>query len=171
MTKNETIVYLISIGYSVSQQGVLLKNGSKTQTTSKNSNGYLNIKTKIRGKNILADIHRIQAYQKYGEKLFEEGVEVRHLDNNKLNNSYDNIAIGTPRENMLDTPLWVRLKRSRLGAAYVRRLTYQDANEIRAKRNAGYTYKELCLEYKVCKSLVSYIINNRTYNDSEHTTL
>ena len=50
-------------------------------------------------------VHRLQAYQKFGDEIFKEGIVVRHLDNNSLNNSIDNIAIGTQQENMLDRPV------------------------------------------------------------------
>jgi hypothetical protein len=165
------ILHLIDIGYTVSSSGELLKNGKKTRTKAKDCNGYLIIRTRLSGKNIAAAIHRIQAYQKYGARLFEDTMEVRHLDNNKLNNSYENIAIGTHSENMLDIPISIRLKHSREGAAQRRRLSYEEAEDIRNKHKAGYTYKSLCLEYKVSKSLISYIVNNKTYNDPEHINL
>lgn len=50
-------------------------------------------------------VHRLQAYQKFGDEIFKEGIVVRHLDNNSLNNCIDNIAIGTQQENMLDRPV------------------------------------------------------------------
>ena len=46
--------------------------------------------------------HRLQAYQKFGDKIFNKGVEVRHLDNDSLNNSWDNIDIGSSSVNKQD---------------------------------------------------------------------
>lgn len=40
-------------------------------------------------------VHRLQAYQKFGERVFEPRMVVRHLDGNSLNNSWENIGIGT----------------------------------------------------------------------------
>ncbi len=48
--------------------------------------------------------HRIQAYLKFGNKLFEKGIVVRHLNNDKLDNSYSNISIGTNLDNYHDKP-------------------------------------------------------------------
>ena len=31
--------------------------------------------------------HRLQAYQKYNNEIYNKGIVVRHLDGNKLNNS------------------------------------------------------------------------------------
>lgn len=49
-------------------------------------------------------IHRLVAYQKYGDRIFEDGIQVRHKDNNKLNNFEDNILIGNQSQNMMDIP-------------------------------------------------------------------
>lgn len=47
-------------------------------------------------------ISRFIAYQKFKENLFQEGVQVRHLDDNSLNNKNENIALGTIQENWND---------------------------------------------------------------------
>jgi len=47
-------------------------------------------------------IHRLAAYQKYGEAMFENGIVVRHLNGDKADNSLDNIAIGTLSQNQRD---------------------------------------------------------------------
>jgi len=49
--------------------------------------------------------HRLVAYQKYGHKIFEKNIQVRHLDNNKLNNKNYNIKIGTQHDNAMDIPV------------------------------------------------------------------
>ncbi|WP_430794437.1 HNH endonuclease [Bacillus thuringiensis] len=45
--------------------------------------------------------HRIIAYLKYGETAFEAEC-VRHLNDNSLDNSWDNIEIGSLYDNHLD---------------------------------------------------------------------
>jgi len=77
-------------------------------------------------------VHRLVAYQKYGDKLFQAGLEVRHKDGEKLNNSFDNILIGTHTQNMMDIPSDQRLKRS-LHAALCHR---------------KYPHEEVILEYE-----------------------
>ena len=47
-------------------------------------------------------VHRIQAYEKYRDKLYITGYLVRHKDDDKLNNSYFNILIGTRADNWAD---------------------------------------------------------------------
>jgi len=45
--------------------------------------------------------HKFVAYMKYGEPAFEADC-VRHLNDNSLDNSWDNIALGTHMDNHLD---------------------------------------------------------------------
>ena len=47
-------------------------------------------------------VHKLQAYQMFEEEMFVEGIVVRHLDGDPLNNSPENIAIGTVRDNIMD---------------------------------------------------------------------
>ena len=50
----------------------------------------------------LVKIHRLQAYQKYGNEMLGNKVHCRHVDGNKLNNSRDNIFIGDAADNRAD---------------------------------------------------------------------
>ena len=53
-------------------------------------------------KNKHCKFHHLQACQKFGDKIYEEGMVVRHLDGNPLNNTWDNIEIGTDYDNHMD---------------------------------------------------------------------
>ena len=55
-------------------------------------------------------VHKLAAYQKFGEAVFVEGIQVRHLDGDSLNNRTDNIAIGTCAQNHMDKPAECRKK-------------------------------------------------------------
>ena len=98
---NEQLVYAYEMGYRciknilTNPDGRILKGGI-------DKDGYKYFHPFKKGLNI--KVHRLVAYQKYGDKLFEEEMEVRHFDNNKLNNSEDNIRIGTHQQNMMDIP-------------------------------------------------------------------
>ena len=54
--------------------------------------------------------HRFMGYLKFGDEIYTKGMQVRHLDGNPLNNSWDNIAIGTQRDNTYDIPKEKRLQ-------------------------------------------------------------
>ena len=47
-------------------------------------------------------VHRLVAYQKFGAVIFAPGVQVRHLDNNHLNNRWSNIGVGSQADNSRD---------------------------------------------------------------------
>lgn len=98
-------------GYKITKDGIFY--GPTGKKLIKNNKGYSYASIQINGGNKSVYAHRLQAYQKYGEDIYNEGMLVRHLDGDKTNNSYDNIAIGTNRDNMMDVPKEIRVKRAR----------------------------------------------------------
>ncbi len=101
-------------------------------------------------------VHRLVAYQKFGAALFEEGIEVRHLDNNKLNNSEDNIALGTHQQNMMDIPPEQR----RINAGnQVRKYDYKAIREYYSQNRS---YKDTMQKFNIeSKGALHYILNKR----------
>lgn len=110
-------------------------------------------------KTIKVSIHRLQAYQKFGDDIYEEGIEVRHLDGIRTNNSYENIEIGTSSDNKFDIPIEIRkIKSSNANKKYSDELVL----EIKEYYNSGHTYKETMEKFNISsKGTLSYIINNR----------
>lgn len=110
-------------------------------------------------------VQYLVAYQKYGERLFELGVQVRHLDGVRSNNRELNIALGTASENMLDRPVKERVAHARKAARVLRKLTDMEVRQLRRDREQGLTYRELCEKYSMTKSGVSYLLHRKTYRD------
>ena len=107
-------------------------------------------------------IHRMQAYQKYGKRLYQDGILVRHLDGNSLNNHRDNIAIGTALDNHYDKPYSVRSNNNERLRLLNIKYSNEKVIEIQNKHKAGFTYKQLMKEYGInSKGTMSYIINHR----------
>lgn len=73
------------------------------------------------GESFSFKVHRFCAYLKYGDKLFEKGTLVRHLDDNPLNLAWDNIALGTPKDNSLDQCEADRKKRAKHARSFQKR--------------------------------------------------
>ena len=97
-------------------------------------------------------IHSIQAFKKYGDTLFEKNLEVRHLNGNSLDNSWENIILGTHSQNMMDIPKENRSKKSS-------HPTYNH-EEVLKDRKLGMTYKEIMDKHGIkSKGTVSHIIN------------
>lgn len=120
--------------------------------------GYKCFKFRVDYETYYISVHRFQAYVKFGERLFEPNIMVRHLDGNPLNNSFSNIEIGTGSQNQFDIPRKERLKRSSVHIRY----SPEVVKEIREKRKQGYKYSDLMKEYNIpTKSTIHNILNVR----------
>ena len=83
-------------GYFVTKDGLVFFNGKQRKLNLKNKKyQYYCFNIRIDGKPKRIEVHRLQAYQKFGDKIFEKGIVVRHLNGDSTDNSYDNIGIGT----------------------------------------------------------------------------
>lgn len=155
MTVKDLIKLSIEKGYFCSKEGEVFNcKGEKLKLyTYKKAKPNYNVFNLRAGKKVFpVKVCWIQAYQKYSDKLFEKGMVVRHKNNISTDDSWDNILIGSQKENMLDIPKISRI----LGASNPK---YLHA-EIIKDRELGLTYKELMLKYNISsKGTVSFIIN------------
>lgn len=107
---------------------------------------------------LVIHVHRLQAFQKFGLAMFEEGIVVRHLNGDSLDNSFKNISIGTHSDNMQDIPKHIRLKKALHATSFVRK--YNRAKII--------AYHKICNSYKKTmemfnissKGTLHFILNN-----------
>ena len=81
-------------GYTISEDGIVYNPKNKSVGTS-GKNRYKYFSFRINDKIIKVYFHRFQAYNKFGNKIYDEGMVVRHLNGNILDNSIANIEIGT----------------------------------------------------------------------------
>jgi hypothetical protein len=151
--KNEYLLKAVQRGYTVDRMGNVFDSGGNLVNTY-NCDGYLYFGH--------VKVHRFVAYFKFGDSIFSN--EVRHLDDNSLNNTWDNIGIGTRLDNILDFPSEKRRRIANCGASVVRRLSYSEANNLRLDKERGLTHRALCDKYDVSKTTVSEIVNHKTYN-------
>lgn len=162
MTPNERLVEVHTRGWRVSDAGIALKPDGSPQPVTPDKHGYLRFSVKHSDGEIRAIYtHRLQAYQKFGEKLFEPGTEVRHL-NGELDNSAQHIEIGTKSQNELDKPLETRAAFAAGAGGAARKLSDAQVAQLRQDRVAGASYKQLAEKYGIQKSTISYIVNNKT---------
>ena len=154
---NENIKECSEKGYEVLENGEV-KGKIKILSLRIDKKGYKSFT--FRNKNGAREVvlvHRLQAYQKYGEKIFEKGIVARHLDGNSLNNSWNNIGIGTPSDNQMD-----RNESCRKNSATIASRKMQ--NNIRS-------YEERCLIYEDLKNGISYSEIMNKHNISSKGTL
>lgn len=154
---NKALLEAYNKGYRVNKNGNVI--GLKgIELSPKIKNGYKKFCTRLEsGGRYIVNYHRLQAYQKFGDKIFEEGIVVRHLNGDSLDNSWENISIGTNSDNCLDKHPVVR-KEVAINAARVMQ------NNIR-------TYEDRCKIYEDLKNKVSYKDIMKNHNISSKGTL
>ena len=160
MKVNDRILAAIAKGYVVNKNGdVYYKDKPRTLTL--NSTGYFEFSIRCDGEkrpqNVL--VHRLQAYQKFGDKIFEPGIVVRHLDGNPANNTYDNIEIGTHQQNMMDIPVEQRIAHAKHAASAM--IKY-DADEIKKYHAEVKSYAKTMVHFNISsKGTLNHILNKR----------
>ncbi len=116
-----------------------------------------------RGKRVPIPVHRLVALQKYPRKSMREGVRVRHLDGDHLNNRPSNIAVGTESENHFDVPEKTRIARAKHAATFTRKLSDFQLRRLKRDRSRGMNYRDLSAKYHIAKSAISRIVNGTLY--------
>tara|TARA_S200002703_G_scaffold136501_1_gene125877 strand:+ start:624 stop:1103 length:480 start_codon:yes stop_codon:yes gene_type:complete len=143
-------------GYRVTKDGNLLNpKGEKIGCV--NTHGYEHTGIRINKKQKNVHIHRLQAYQKYGNKLYEDGIIVRHLNSNSLDNSFNNISIGTQKDNYIDMPEENKKKMVYKHIKYRKQFVLKLREEYKVLKN----YSELGRKYNMDKYTIWYLINKR----------
>ena len=118
---------------------------------------YYKFSIRIEGKSTTIKVHRLQAYQKFGDKIFESGIVVRHLDGNSLNNHLNNIDIGTQSDNIRDIPKEIRLKNAINASPYAKKHNHR---EIYEHYLTSKSYTKTMKEFNISsKGTISYIVN------------
>lgn len=162
----QRVVHAYDIGYRVLEDGSVVSPQGTVLSPGRDSRGYRAFSIKLHdeyAKRVC--VHQLAAYQKYGNALFSPDTETRHLDGNQLNNSLDNIAIGTHRDNIMDMTPEARVKKARQATAKTRKLDAHTVNALRLDRVCGMNYVELTTKYAITKCAISYIVNGKTYGD------
>jgi hypothetical protein len=114
-------------------------------------------------KTSLIPFHFLVAYELFGDKLFEQGIHVRHLNGNSLDNSPENIVLGTPLENSLDRLPLDRKIHALKTSWHNRKFSNERLSQIRIDKEAGMSYNKLSTKYNVNKSTLSFLFNESIY--------
>jgi hypothetical protein len=107
-------------------------------------------------------VHRLLAYQKYGDIIYEDGIQTRHLDGNPSNFSESNIEIGTAIDNASDKDRNVVLGAARYAASFNKKWSDDEVKHIKLDRENGMKYTEIMNKWGMkSKGTVSYILKKR----------
>jgi len=160
---NDTLIEAVQRGYKINGNCVISPSG-KIRKLNFDKWGYPRFGVNTSDRHIRnVYVHKLVAFLKYGDKIFEKSIEVRHLNNNKNDFSSDNISIGTSSDNRMDNPLSVRLSTANAAALKRRKCTEKDVIEIRKLYKEGQTLRGIGKKFGITKSTVSYIVNKKTY--------
>ncbi len=108
-------------------------------------------------------VHRLVAYQKYGDLIFKGGMEVRHKDCDSLNNLGKNILMGTHSQNMMDVDAETRLKNAISASTKTRKFSDEDVLKIRERYGILRSYKKIMEEFDISSKGSLHSILNRKY--------
>ena len=140
-------------GYRVSDEGIV--SSTKNENIGGIINGYHFITIRVDGNCRNIRSHRLLAYQKYGDKIYEPGTVVRHLDGDSNNNHINNIAIGTYSENMMDIPKEVRIAKAKHATSFVKK---HDHSEILKFYHKVKSYKMTMEKFGISSKGTLYFI-------------
>lgn len=151
------IKYAFERGFDIDKEGQMygIRGGLVTYC---NKDGYIHGGIRIDGKTTKILAHRLQAYKKFGDAMFEDGIIVRHLDGNPSNNSWDNIEIGTQSDNMMDVDADTRLARALHATSFARK---HDKETIKAFYDEHKSYKKTMEHFNISSKGTLYFILNK----------
>ena len=159
--KNIAVKTAVEKGYVVSLDGCLYKNKKLIKTFEQKGYKLFSIRIPNKKYPLQLKLHKLQAYQKFGDKLFEKGVQVRHFNGNSLDNSWDNILIGTNSDNQMDIPKEIRIRSATIASRKMQDQirSYEERCLIYEDLKNNVPYSEISLNRNVVKSSLSYMKN------------
>lgn len=107
ISRREELVQVYNFGYRIKGRQVHDPKGQKVKIyNDSNMNKYPEIIVKIDNKAHFIPVHRLAAYQKYGNymfcKYFGQSIVVRHINDRKWNFQLSNIKLGSEELNRKD---------------------------------------------------------------------
>ena len=149
-------------GYRVDDSGQIHDAAGTPLRPSTDRRGYLFVRILIGGRYYYLSVHRLCAYQQFGEQLFHSYC-VRHLNGNQQDNRPANLCLGSHSQNMMDRPF--RTRRALALNASQHQLNYHPDQEVAAikeyYRHTG-SYKRTMQHFGLTsKGSLHYMLNNR----------
>lgn len=148
------------LGYRVSESGEVVSPSGQVRKLATTRHGYKTFNMKLDGCSYPIMAHQLAAYQRFGEAAFADGVEVRHRNSIRGDNTPDNILIGSHSDNMMDISPEVRKSKAVSAARSRAKLTDADAAFIRAN---PMTLSQIMAKYGISKSTASLVRAGKTY--------
>lgn len=146
MDAQDKLLYIYEIGYRISKKGEIINPKGKIIKGSKNKENRIYINQRIKNYFIRVSAHRLQAYQKFGNIIFDKKIVVRHLNGLPSDNSFLNIEIGSQSENMMDRPIDIRIAHSKHASSFIQKYNHDEIVEF---YNNCRSYKKTKLKFNI----------------------
>ncbi len=160
---DQALIRALEKGWTVDDNGVCRRCDSSPQKVTRSAYGYLVFRVLLTKRHWVF-VHRLAALQRFGaESLFARGVVVRHLDNNKLNNSVSNIAVGSYRDNARDNPDAVNARRAQAAAAAFRTFNENEIRSILERVAGGESQRSVARDLGVSHHTIGNICRGCSY--------
>ena len=160
---NEGIRKAYQRGYRVRSDGALLNPQGVVVKGFCAGSRYLRFTYREAGQRYNVAVHRLAAYQRLGEAVFESGTNVRHRDDSPLNNQRRNLRLGTCQDNRLDVPAVERREAASVGGRVSRVLSKAQVRQTWTRIRQGWTYRTVAAELGVSVMVVQNILAGSTY--------
>ena len=153
--------------YEISSSGVVRRVtsargaviGSEIKWHLQTSNGYPNVRLRKNGKSYSKSIHRLVSEHFIGPR--PQGMQTRHIDGCKTNNSVSNLAYGTAKENGEDNVKHRVMQRGEKHSSSV--LTEIQAIDIKIRLSNGETATNIAKNARVPRTAIYHIKYGRTW--------
>jgi hypothetical protein len=162
MTKTQQCVKsAVASGFRVTRDGKHVFGATgvelKQQLKGRDGRKYYAVSVHVEGskkKKMPVHVHRLVAYLKFGEPALTATC-VRHLNDDPLDNAWDNIVLGDRRSHALDRPKVDRvLHAQKAGRTNSRPDAFWE--KVEAEYAAGASYKQLAEKYELSKGTLSF---------------
>ena len=161
-TGDQMVVLAFDKGYRVTNAGQVRSRLGRVRKLRKHLPGgarspYLKFTVKVPTSDTRypVPVHRLAAFQRFGEAALEYGVQVRHLNGDSLDNRLINLALGTPSQNALDRPAHDRRAHAQL-AGMANAKSDEIWDKVKVDYASGMGYKRLRKKYGIHLSTLSY---------------
>ena len=165
---SESVKYAYGRGYRVAELGAVVSPSGRTRkqrlsgTCGGSRPAYWRFNVKYQGVSRPIPVHKLAAYQKFGDSCFDEGNVVRHLDGDPRNNSLSNIGIGSVGDNIMDRSDSSRYWHSVAASANSGR-TKLNPSQVREIRDTSQSVTALALKFGVVKSTICHVRSGLTH--------
>lgn len=123
-----------------------------------NKKGYIMFRLRVDGKTIQYSGHHLSYFVNVGKFDTSDGLQIDHIDGNKLNNHYSNLRRVTASDNARNpnTITYGRQSTNKLNL---------DLEEIRSLIKRGYSLTEIAKMFNCCRATIRNYLNGYSIKD------